>query len=86
MMPLKSGTKMKLNNIVFENEFNCYNDLIRRCQAKWAKNKVIMRKMKEEKNDVEINMKNGPICLIFRKIKLLTLINDLVFKDCKNGD
>ena len=40
------------------NEFNEFNDLIKRRRDKWGKKWVMKRRIEEDEDDVEISMKN----------------------------
>ena len=42
------------------------------------------RKIEEEKDDIEISIKNELICLILRKMDLITLNNLIIYKMVKN--
>ena len=48
----------------YKNEFDNFNDFIKRRWAKWGKKWVMKWKKKREKNDVEISMKIELIYII----------------------
>ena len=60
-----------------KNEFNDFNDLINIEYVRWDENWVMKRRIEEEKDDVEISLKDELIYLILRKMDLMTLMTSL---------